>query len=283
MIRQLGTKVVPLTRQLARDFVGMQASHVERPLRQKRLDFLRRELEAGNFHAPKWAVAHVGSPFPVAVRVNGQHSSMVLAEANGHFPEGLSVVIDEFACDNNGDVAELFTRFDAPESMRSTREQFGALARGTGLLMQGLSEKNHEFITSAVLVAKGDFKAVRKFTPHERAAVLNAERDFIAFAAPFATGRTTKPTKRLSVLAAVYLTWLRAPKDAQTFWSDVLSEADPDPNSPSRALARMLRKSTERTASADECARCIHAWNAFREGRKLLKLISKNGEIPAAR
>ena len=60
------------------------------------------------------------------LRVNGQHSSIMLAELNGGFPEGLLVHIDEYVVDGQNGLALLFRQFDDRKSGRSTADISGA-------------------------------------------------------------------------------------------------------------------------------------------------------------
>jgi hypothetical protein len=60
-----------------------------------------------------WAVAKIGDK---EYRVNGQHSSAVLSELNGEFPQGLKVHMDTYEVDSNDGLALLFRQFDSRKS-----------------------------------------------------------------------------------------------------------------------------------------------------------------------
>ena len=284
MIKQTGTTIVPLTHHLATDFATMPAWRGERPLSQRRVDHLRRELEAGNFHAPKWAVAKLGSR---RIRMNGQHSSFMLANANGHFPEEMNVVIDEFAVDDEVELGELFTRFDPPESVRPPREQLSALLAAGDLVKGGdgpVRRQRLERIASGLILAKSGFVG-KPANAHARAAALHGDVDFIEFVWPFATA---KGMNRPAILAAIYLTWAKAKEQAQAFWTQVRDESHPSATHPTRVLARALRDRIGAGSLTNDQGRelgtkCIHAWNNWRRGIEVTRLpYRKQGQVPEA-
>jgi hypothetical protein len=73
----------------------------------------REKAEAGQLIAFNWAVAKIGDK---EYRVNGQHSSAVLSELNGEFPQGLKVHMDTYEVDSNDGLALLFRQFDSRKS-----------------------------------------------------------------------------------------------------------------------------------------------------------------------
>ena len=89
----LKSEVKPLTRELAAQFREMDPSPTERDLNPQRLKHLREKADAGllvNFH---WARARMGGKW---LRMNGQHSSNVLCDLNGSFPDGLYAHLDDY-------------------------------------------------------------------------------------------------------------------------------------------------------------------------------------------
>jgi len=282
VITLTGTNVLPLTPELALEFATMPAWRGERPLSEARVTYLRHALEAGQFHSPKWATAKLGGRL---VRMNGQHSSFMLSQAP-LFPKGLQAVVDEFAVDSESDLGELFTRFDTPASVRPPREQFAALVHGGDLINEGdgRSVPGLERVASAMALATTKFES-RFSDPHLRAAVLHQDPEFIDFAWPYITA---KGISRPPVLAAVYMSWLKAPAEAAAFWNLVRHENHPSPTNPSRLLARiLLTYDGEGQLNLDEgrdlCAKCIHAWNNWRKGTEVSRLYSRiAGQLPAA-
>jgi hypothetical protein len=71
----------------------MLPSPTERTFDPARAKMLREKAEAGQLIAFNWATAKFGDK---EYRMNGQHSSSVLTELNGQFPQGLNVHVDTY-------------------------------------------------------------------------------------------------------------------------------------------------------------------------------------------
>jgi hypothetical protein len=91
----------------------MLPSPTERVFDPSRAKMIREKTEAGQLIAFNWAVAKIGDK---EYRVNGQHSSTVLSELNGEFPQGLKVHMDTYEVDSNDGLALLFRQFDSRKS-----------------------------------------------------------------------------------------------------------------------------------------------------------------------
>jgi hypothetical protein len=91
----------------------MLPSPTERVFDPSRAKMIREKAEAGQLIAFNWAVAKIGDK---EYRVNGQHSSAVLSELNGEFPQGLKVHMDTYEVDSNDGLALLFRQFDSRKS-----------------------------------------------------------------------------------------------------------------------------------------------------------------------
>src|SRR5262245_3301389 len=84
--RLIKSEVKTLTKEFAEYFRDLEASPTERELNPVRLAHLRAKADAGQLITFGWATAKIGDK---TVRVNGQHSSAMLAELNGSFPTDL--------------------------------------------------------------------------------------------------------------------------------------------------------------------------------------------------
>jgi hypothetical protein len=101
----------------------MEPSPTERNLNPSRVKYLRERADRGMLLPFRWAEAiYDGRP----VRVNGQHSSAMLHELNGSFPEGLTVHHDVYSVDSADDLVVLFHQFDPRKSGRSPADVAGA-------------------------------------------------------------------------------------------------------------------------------------------------------------
>jgi len=105
MFTETANYTTPLTRELAEEYATDLAWPGEREYRPGHEAWLRKEHDAGRFHGPTWAKARLGDRW---YRVDGKHSSMMLANLNGEFPKHMTVNIKEFLCETEGDVVALY-------------------------------------------------------------------------------------------------------------------------------------------------------------------------------
>jgi len=91
--RLVKSEVCDLTPELAQQFRDLDPSPTERELNPARIRHLKMKAEAGQLVTFHWSVAKLGDK---RLRMNGQHSSNMLCDLNGHFPKGLKVHIDEY-------------------------------------------------------------------------------------------------------------------------------------------------------------------------------------------
>lgn len=282
MYKQTGLRIEPLTRELCTQFARMPAHRGERPLSKRRVSLLDSKIANGQFHSPEWAVAYLNGK---AYRVNGQHSSTALAEANGHFPNGLEVTIKEFTCESEDDLADLFMQFDNKSSSRSDIE---ALMVGAAMHpeLEGISK------TSLMHATNGIARAVTRFDSKvridDRRGLIPGNTDFIQWVRSY-TGRND--LRRVGVIAAMYDTYRKDRQKCDEFWRLVSKESHADPNHPTRRLARLLKeveyakksgRGGSRSAVGNETmyAKCVHAWNAFRRGRSTDMKVFSNAGLP---
>jgi len=280
MIKSLKVEQTPLTRELAEEFATMPASPCERRVKPQRLDFLRSKIDNGLFFSPKWATVKVKSTGRI-YRINGQHSSLVLAEANGHFPRGLTATIEHFVVDTEDDIPLLFDQFDNPISSRTNQDLIKAYASTRSELSDFnlivLSAALSGFAASICPERGGKSGKMSTITGIDRARLVH-DAGFIRFAlwaipimSPVAKAITSKSTCYM----AMHRTYSIAAADSETFWTWVRDESHPDNKHPSRVLAKFLITETGRGAKASNgkgwtqraiSTKCVHAWNAFRRG-----------------
>lgn len=267
------TKNYPViaTPELAMDTATHPKWKGERDLSKTRMAFLEGELEQGRFYSPTWVFATLNGK---RYRVNGQHTSNLLANANGHFPKGLSVNIIEFHCESENDLAELFATFDRPESARSMRDIIGAhAAQHEGLA--GISARNVARGTAGILFARrqtGQSKGA--IGRDDRARLVHDHADYLKWVSPIIAIR---PLDREAVAAAIFLSSRVDREAAMKFWLAVHDGSEQNHRGPSRVLQSFLLnlKIDERARGTNREQRwppraifvkCIHAWNAWRRG-----------------
>lgn len=268
MFKEVSSKKVPLTPELAREFAEMTPSRGERRLRPGRVAELKTKLDAGLFHSCDWSFARTPDG---RVRVNGAHSSTMLASLLAEeFPTGLTATVTEFRCDTQHDIASLFGQFDAPGSVRSSADLHGAHA-SLHPDLDGMRRAGLSLCTNGITVHWGRGYA-RRSSQENRARLIHNHVDFIAWACPL-TKR--KHIQRPGIVAAMFATWNVSPEAANQFWRGVSNE-DQKPGTSTRILADFLKSSIRDRADPETgrawsshayYAKCIHAWNAWRSNK----------------
>lgn len=288
--RFVKAEILPLTRNAAQAHSVMTMNRGERPFKQSRYDWLMMALENGRFIPPRWATAVIKEG-GFAVRVDGQHSSKVLAECDDSiFPRGAVAVVhmDRYECETEDDLMSVFEIFDPKKSARSIADLLSSAA--------SLENKLHSIaptvITRAVnglayahAVIQNDAVASSKnVSPAERARLVRQHADFIVWAAQFIATKL----KADAVVAAIWFTHLRDRQAATDFWRRVRDEDGPV-GSPVRVLANYLRDIDHTWSFRDPgssrravLSKCIHAWNAHREGRTTRLMYYAGSAIPEA-
>lgn len=280
MIRQTETKVLPLTRELAMDVATMQAWRGERPLRPQRLQMLKSKLDRGLFHSPQWAIAELGNQL---YRMNGQHSSTVLAEYEP-FPEGLSVTIQIFEVDDAQDLATLFAQFDNPGSSRRSREILNAHVQAESLFTDaGINEL--QTIVGGIAMGITGAAQCGSCNAEEKARLIRSHSEFVEWVRQF-TGDAK--LRFVAIVAACYTTWRKDRGRATHFWQTVRDESHPDPQDPTRMLSRFIlsevKGGAKRTGTTwDRRAvfvKCLNAWNAYWRQKRTSLRYQKDQPIP---
>lgn len=264
-----------LTPAFAREVAAMPRWKGERPASEVRISYLRNELEAGTLYAPVWAIA-VNAQDGVTYRVNGQHTSHVLSEAstNGHFPDDLQAVVYEFECENDNDLADLFSSFDHYKSTRTRQDTIRAHLRtheeldDTSVTLASLAVNG-----IAYAMVGGNQSELRKMDHGARARLVHENADFIEWASDYLVQRKFG---RAGVVAAMFNTYTKDLDSATEFWRWTKDEDHPTATHPTRRLAEFLKSySLEQHGAGPGLkqfdarafyVKCVHAWNAYRRG-----------------
>ena len=152
-------KVQRATKKLAKEMAEMVSTVYERPLRDTRVAHLMREFEEGRGRTCYWATAFIEESNET-YRVNGQHSSYVLATID-KIPSKVSVVITSYYCETMQDLADLYRTFDAPESTRSVTDTL-AMDRAINLALQVLSTTNLSRCAAGIMQAMNKGKPAKR-------------------------------------------------------------------------------------------------------------------------
>jgi hypothetical protein len=288
----VNSETVPLTLERATQFHNMDASPTERDCNRARVKHLRDKAEGGKLVTFHWSVANYNGK---QVRMNGQHSSVMLCELNGAFPSGLYAHIDTYDVANKEDLADLFRQFDDRKSSRSPGDVAGA--------HQGLYEEVRGVDkTAAKLAVEGVawFIRVVEGAPNRGEVPLSGDGQYGLFGDedlyPFVNfvgdlfSVKTKELKRVPVVAAMYAAFIHNAPETRAFYDKVArGGVEFDDTAPATVLDRWLVEATAQEARAKLKLKpgnfyqgCIYAWNAYREEKPIkdIRSDSKKGFLP---
>lgn len=283
MYRLITSETKPLTPELAERFSAMMPSPTERAFDPARGKMLREKAEAGQLINFNWAIAIVGDK---EYRMNGQHSSKVLTELNGHFPQGLKVHLDTYEVDSFDGLAHLFRQFDSRKSGRTLSDVSGAYQglytdlagvprAAAKLAVEGVAwyDKNVEGLPAP----KGDdvYTLFGKSGLHS----------FIKWVGEDIFTVKTPELKRQTIVAAMYGTFEKNEAEARKFWKEVSrGGVEFEENHPTTVLDTFLKSIIEdkkklELKPANFYQASVYAWNAYREGKTLsnVKYDTKKG------
>jgi hypothetical protein len=271
----IDSETVDVTPQLAAEFATMPASATERDIKAKRLDYLRDAVLGGTAIAFTWTKAKVlasGKTF----RVNGHHSSTMLAKLNGDCPAGLKAHIDTYEVPDDTTLGLLFQQIDSRQSARTVDDISGAY--------QGLQP---DLIDVPKLAGR---KAIEGYVWYEKNKVGNEVPSGDARFALFSkselhsfiqmTGRILSvktPEFTMPVIGAMYGAFERDAHDAEKFYGDVAKQGGGNGEQhPAAVLDAWLiegRDQKENKPKEQEVYyACAYAWNAFRNQKSIERI-----------
>jgi hypothetical protein len=249
----------------------MTPSPTERDINPQRIAMLQKKAEAGLLVTFHWATAKMNGK---TLRMNGQHSSTVLAGLNGEFPKDLYVHLDDYEVDGPGGLAELFRQFDDRKSGRSSSDVAGAYQ---GLIPQ-LSPVPKQVAKLGVEAVNWWKRAVAgepSFSGDDMYETFNqpAIHPFLLWLGELFSIKTPE-MKMAQVVAAMYSTFIANPDEARKFWDQVArGGVEFEDNAPATVLDGWLKNIKEGEIvdlkPAELYQGCIHAWNAYRDGKTI--------------
>lgn len=265
------------TRKHAEELANMEGCPQDRAIKPFLLAHLNSQLIEGQFRPPSWAIINCKEDGKV-YRVNGKHSSTVLALANGHFPKSLPHDFEEYDGDTREDVAKLYATFDRRESARHTGDINRVYAAANPKLVGVPGSIVNLAVTGIGTATWANYYSVKV---DARAAKLLEFPDFVLWLQkilqPDQDGvKSVKHIRRGPVVGAMFATWGKSRVAAAEFWRLVREGCGEDHRTADRKLnAYLLSTSLSSStgggratgvASREMYVKCLHAWNAWRRG-----------------
>lgn len=298
MTRIFGPKVEVLSAGRLQEFLDMRPMPNDRPLSDNRLRHLRTEFEGGRLHALLWSFAQLNGD-SVKYRVNGKHTSHVLSNHPELWKDrNIKIVIEGFECANEREMAELYATYDSRASARTVNDVYHAMISSNpafkGIPVRTLRQA---IIGMALWMTRNEAGLYGSKDARERACGLLDEPAFGLWLHDMRQKRNTHEYYwiwRGGVVAAMYATWTKSHQAATTWWNVVIDGCDPDPASPSRILQKWLMQHAvgmgrgsstgkPKVDTREVIAKCVHAWNADREGKSTDMKYYRNAPLPAAK
>ena len=275
-----------LTRDLATTHSSLQHLRGDRdisaPQGRRRIEWLESKVANGQFFTPTWAIAaYRGEHW----RVDGGHSSNMLANYNGVFPNDLYVLIRRFACDSMDDIADLFNQFDNSKSRRTLMDK----AKAGASIHKNIMDIKGTWVNKSVagIIFYLNSGNTIRVDEDDRVEFVHSDNDFIEWSHPLVK---TKHLGTTGPVAAMYRGFLACPETAFRFWEMVRQESAPRPDHPTRKLASYLRechvkdpKSINRKhfySSRARYVKSIQAWNAWQRNESTVLRYVDHAPIP---
>lgn len=220
----------------------------------------------GTFRTVEWASCtclETGKTY----RVNGKHTSFVMAEMNGTLPKNIWCLESKYLADTLSDVAELYATFDNSRTVRKVSDTNRAFARSCSEL-NDVTDTTINQCTAGIIYALHPLTR-GKFTQEQRARLMIKNIPFVLwFSGIIPDSASCKHFRRSAVVGAMLQSFLKDREASTTFWSEVRDGTNPEATAPSRVLERFLIATRGKANSDEVYAKCIHAWNAFRRNVK---------------
>jgi hypothetical protein len=274
--RLVSAEVKDLTPEFAKQFHNLEASPTERSLDESRVKHLREKAEAGQLVTFNWSTAQLGGR---TLRMNGQHSSKMLCDLNGSFPEGLKVHLDTYEVDSPDHLAILFRQFDDRKSGRSPGDVSGAY--------QGLYEDLHDvprplakFAAEGVAYYRTKVEGLPAPSGDDRYSLFGETglHGFVRWVGELITIKTPE-LKRITIVAAMFATFVKNESEARKFWAAVArGGVEYEDNHPTTVLDAWLKASMENKSQKRDLKPAhfyqgsVFAWNACRDGRTITSI-----------
>lgn len=274
---------------LIKKYMNMDPAPGDRPLRESRMQAYRRMFDQDKFRSVVWTYCNcveVDSVF----RVNGKHTANLFQriwEDTGELPD-LYVTEEGYTCVTLQEVSELYATYD---SKLMTRHLNDIVLSFSGTI-EGIHKiKNNSSILSASRGLSYYFLGQNRsflLPVSERAELVCEHSDFLFWYSNLVEqgeilignrAKMKSPHIRAQpIVGAIVGSWMKSKRSACEFWSEVRDQSATNRFSGSRQLALYLLQTSISSATRfDTYCRCIRAWNAWRDGVEVKRLVHRDG------
>lgn len=260
-----------LTPKWAQELVAINTHDGQRNFNRRHLLELEEKILDGRFHEAVIAIMHNGTDD----LMNGQHTSMAVVNTGKAVPASVHEYFAEDG-DTKEDVARVFAQYDVNKS-RSRGDI--AWIFGCQVGMNKWPKRCVHLCNTALGWLHGGYGAV-KMSKDENAALLNANVkacEFVHRLMYEEADALPRHMLRSPVVASMIASFGKSESDAEVFWcavrdGDMLKRSDPAfrlreylANACVSASAHTQKK---KASNKEMFAKCVHAWNAYRSGKR---------------
>ncbi len=270
-------KVLSATNALAMSHRDMLPAPGDRPLKNFRVEVLKKHVANGTLRICEWATVYCKETRKT-YRVNGKHTSTLMCELNGEI-KSLAVLLQRYECDTLDEVARLYSTFDTRSSARTTGD-INCIFAATVSSYDALPKKIVDVAVTGISLGIWGLDGSKDHSPEDRAALLLSNEQFVLWLndvchSPDQSEGNPRLLRRAPVVMAMFRTWEKDKKAANDFWTLVKNASGPKHTTPDRKLNSYLLQvslngsSTVASGGASRrqvYVKCIHAWNAWRRG-----------------
>lgn len=269
------SECLPLTRKLAEEFQQMPASPTERTLDPKRLRHLEAKARKGLLVTFHWSKVKYKGKW---LRMNGQHSSTMLCNLNGEFPDRLFAHVDSFEVEDPAGLASLFRQYDDRKSGRTPLDVSGAF-QGLIDVLNDVPRPSAKLAVEGVNWWRGRVEGLPVSQGDDAYELMSQPEHytFIQWIGKLFTIKTPE-LRKAPVVAVMYATFEKNEAEARRFWESVAKGGDEyTDGDPAAVLSSWYVKAKDKDQRkppkpAEYYQAGVFAWNAYR-GEKTISSI----------
>jgi hypothetical protein len=283
----VSSKCVPMTKELAEEFRSLTPSPTERDLDPRRIRHLERKAADGLLVTFHWAKAKFKGKW---LRMNGQHSSTMLCNLNGDFPQGLFAHVDEYEVADSSGMALLFRQFDDRKSGRTGMDVAGAY-QGLVDVLKDVPKAAAKMAVEGIVWYSGRIEGLPVPSGDDAYVYFNDVRHhtFIQWIGDLFSIKTPELRKPY-IVAAMYATFQKNEAEARRFWEWVAKGGhEYADNEPAAVLSAWYVKAKDKDVAkpvkpAEYYQAGLFGWNAHRAEKQItsIRVDVKKGWLEAS-